>query len=74
MPKDFYARVWHTLQKTPGGIFIAGKQLPQQLAINMSLSELNFALEVEKVLHNIEHPEYIQIVIQVITISSNVYH
>ena len=29
VPKDFYGRVWQILEKTPGGIKVAGYLLPQ---------------------------------------------
>lgn len=29
VPKDFYDRVWQILEKTPGGIKVAGYLLPQ---------------------------------------------
>ena len=66
VPTTFYSRVWQILKKTPDGITVAGKVLPQQPTLShMSLSELNFSLEVERMLHNISEPEYIQIVIEV---------
>lgn len=32
VPKDFYNRVWEILEKTPGGIKVAGYLLPQVIA------------------------------------------
>ena len=31
VPKDFYERVWEILERTPGGIKVAGYLLPQVL-------------------------------------------
>lgn len=73
MPINFYARVWHVLRKTPGGIIVAGKAIPQEPTLkHMTLSELNFALLVESMLHNIEHPEYIHIVIELLCVVSTI--
>lgn len=73
VPNNFYARVWHVLKKTPGGIIVAGKSLPQEPTLkNMTLSELNFSLLVEDMLHNIEHPEYIHIVIELLCVVSTI--
>ncbi|XP_035712716.1 probable phosphorylase b kinase regulatory subunit beta isoform X2 [Folsomia candida] len=73
VPTNFYGKVWHVLRKTPGGIIIAGKTLPQEPTLShMTLSELNFALQVEIMLHNIEHPEYIQIVIELLCVVSTI--
>jgi phosphorylase kinase alpha/beta subunit len=73
VPTNFYGKVWHVLRKTPGGIIIAGKTLPQEPTLShMTLSELNFALQVENMLHNIEHPEYIQIVIELLCVVSTI--
>lgn len=61
------------MKKTPGGIIVAGKSLPQNPTLNhMTLSELNFALLVENMLHNIEHPEYIHIVIELLCVVSTI--
>ncbi|ODN04689.1 putative phosphorylase b kinase regulatory subunit beta [Orchesella cincta] len=39
VPSNFYARVWHVLRKTPGGIIVAGKTLPQEPTLkHMTLS------------------------------------
>jgi len=73
VPSHFYAKVWHVLRKTPGGIIIARKTLPQMPTLNhMTLSELNFALKVEQLLHSIEHPEYIQIVIELLCVVATI--
>ena len=29
VPKDFYEKVWQILQRTPGGLKVAGYHLPQ---------------------------------------------
>jgi len=39
---------------------------------HMTLSELNFALKVEQLLHSIEHPEYIQIVIELLCVVATI--
>ncbi|CAG7786316.1 unnamed protein product [Allacma fusca] len=73
VPTTFYSRVWHVLKKTPDGIMVAGKMLPREPTLsNMTLSELNFSLEVERMLHNIAEPEYIQIVIELLCVVSTI--
>lgn len=73
VPKNFYLRVWHVLKKSPRGIVIVGNLLPQQPTLsNMSLSDLNFALEVERLLHSIEKPESIQIAIELLCVVSTI--
>ena len=73
VPQNFYARVWHVLKKPPGEIKIGSSRLPQEPTLsNMTLSELNFALQVEKMLHNILQPEYIQIVIELLCVVSTI--
>lgn len=73
VPTHFYARVWHVLKKCPGGIIVAGKCLSQEPTLkHMTLSELNFALLVESMLHNIEHPEYIHVVIELLCVVSTI--
>jgi hypothetical protein len=73
VPPNFYVRVWHVLKKTPGGIQIGTCLLPQEPTLsNLTLSELRFALQVEKILHKIAHPEYTQIVIELLCVVSTI--
>lgn len=53
--------------RCPDGICVNGRELPQQPTLsNMTRSELTFALFVESLLHNIQLPEYRQIIVEVI--------
>lgn len=72
VPRNFYERVWHILKRTPGGITIAGNLLPKDLCLSMNLSDLNFASEVERMLHNIHKPEFIHIVIELLCVVSTI--
>uniref|UniRef100_A0A8C0WKS2 Phosphorylase b kinase regulatory subunit n=1 Tax=Castor canadensis TaxID=51338 RepID=A0A8C0WKS2_CASCN len=58
-PPGFYDRVWQILERTPNGIIVAGKHLPQ---VNLTM---NFSLLVEDMLGNIDQPKYRQIVVEV---------
>ncbi|XP_074644676.1 phosphorylase b kinase regulatory subunit beta-like isoform X2 [Tubulanus polymorphus] len=65
VPKDFYDKVWLILERTPGGIKVAGYHLPQQPTLSdMTLYELNFMLLVEQMLSKIADPAYRQIVVE----------
>jgi hypothetical protein len=69
VPIHFYVHVWHVMSRTPQGITVQGKHLPQNPTLsNMTQSELNFALLVEEMLIHIQKPEYRQIVVEVSTL------
>uniref|UniRef100_A0A0N5AQ64 Phosphorylase b kinase regulatory subunit n=1 Tax=Syphacia muris TaxID=451379 RepID=A0A0N5AQ64_9BILA len=69
VPSNFYDSVWKILERTPGGIVIAGKHLPQQPTLNdMTKYELNFAYEIEGMMSVIAHPEYRQVVVELLCI------
>lgn len=71
VPKNFYDRVWEIMSKTPGGIVVAGQHLPQQPTLtDMTRYEMNFALSVEELLRKITHPEYRQIMVELIMVVS----
>ncbi|KAM4614391.1 phosphorylase b kinase regulatory subunit beta isoform 2-T4 [Discoglossus pictus] len=70
-PSGFYDRVWQILERTPSGIIVAGKFLPQQPTLSdMTMYEMNFSLLVEDMLQNISQPEYRQIVVELLMIVS----
>ncbi|XP_064639915.1 phosphorylase b kinase regulatory subunit beta-like isoform X2 [Lineus longissimus] len=65
VPKDFYEKVWQILEKTAGGLKVAGYHLPQQPTLSdMTLYELNFMLLVEQMLSKIADPAYRQVVVE----------
>ncbi|KAJ6665975.1 hypothetical protein lerEdw1_000879 [Lerista edwardsae] len=64
-PSGFYDRVWQILERTPNGVIVAGKFLPQQPTLSdMTMYEMNFSLLVEDMLQNIDQPEYRQIIVE----------
>lgn len=69
VPLLFYNQVWDVLTRTPLGFTVQGHILPQQpTLVNMTQSELNFALLVEETLNHIQLPEYRQLIVEVSTI------
>lgn len=69
VPNNFYDNVWKILERTPGGLVIAGKHLPQQPTLNdMTQYELTFAYEIEGMMSVIAHPEYRQVVVELLCI------
>jgi phosphorylase kinase alpha/beta subunit len=65
VPPDFYDRVWQILERTPGGLKVAGYHLPQQPTLSdMTQYELNFSLLVEQMLSKIVDPAYRQIMVE----------
>ncbi|XP_029464331.1 phosphorylase b kinase regulatory subunit beta isoform X2 [Rhinatrema bivittatum] len=67
----FYDRVWQILERTPNGIIVAGKFLPQQPTLSdMTMYEMNFSLLVEDMLQNIAQPEYRQIIVELLMVVS----
>ncbi|XP_053557941.1 phosphorylase b kinase regulatory subunit beta isoform X1 [Bombina bombina] len=70
-PSGFYDRVWQILERTPSGIIVAGKFLPQQPTLSdMTMYEMNFSLLVEDMLQNIAEPEYRQIIVELLMVVS----
>lgn len=73
VPKDFYDRVWAILEKTPGGIKVAGYLLPQQPTLSdMTMYEMNFSLLVEQMLSKIADPAYRQIIVETVMVVSTI--
>uniref|UniRef100_A0A8C2Y1V6 Phosphorylase b kinase regulatory subunit n=1 Tax=Capra hircus TaxID=9925 RepID=A0A8C2Y1V6_CAPHI len=70
-PPGFYDRVWQILERTPNGIIVAGRHLPQQPTLSdMTMYEMNFSLLVEDMLGNIDQPKYRQIVVELLMVVS----
>ncbi|XP_064016390.1 phosphorylase b kinase regulatory subunit beta isoform X2 [Pogoniulus pusillus] len=70
-PAGFYDRVWQILERTPNGLIVAGKLLPQQPTLSdMTMYERNFSLLVEDMLQNIDQPEYRQIIVELLMVIS----
>ncbi|XP_078608671.1 phosphorylase b kinase regulatory subunit beta-like isoform X2 [Branchiostoma floridae x Branchiostoma japonicum] len=74
-PKDFYDKVWQILERTPAGFTVSGFHLPQQPTLSdMTLSEMNFALLVERMLGRIAQPEYRQIMVEMLMVLSTILY
>ncbi|KAF6078976.1 phosphorylase kinase regulatory subunit beta [Phyllostomus discolor] len=70
-PPGFYDRVWQILERTPDGLVVAGKHLPQQPTLSdMTMYEMNFSLLVEDMLGSIDRPQYRQIVVELLMVVS----
>ncbi|XP_070255103.1 phosphorylase b kinase regulatory subunit beta isoform X2 [Myotis yumanensis] len=70
-PAGFYDRVWQILERTPNGIIVAGKHLPQQPTLSdMTMYEMNFSLLVEDMLGNIDQPKYRQLIVELLMVVS----
>uniref|UniRef100_A0A8D0HM59 Phosphorylase b kinase regulatory subunit n=1 Tax=Sphenodon punctatus TaxID=8508 RepID=A0A8D0HM59_SPHPU len=70
-PSGFYDRVWQILERTPNGLIVAEKFLPQQPTLSdMTMYEMNFSLLVEDMLQNIDRPEYRQIIVELLMVVS----
>ncbi|XP_007536744.1 phosphorylase b kinase regulatory subunit beta isoform X4 [Erinaceus europaeus] len=70
-PTGFYDRVWQILERTPNGIIVSGKHLPQQPTLSdMTMYEMNFSLLVEDMLGNIDQPKYRQIIVELLMVVS----
>ncbi|XP_013380761.1 phosphorylase b kinase regulatory subunit beta isoform X2 [Lingula anatina] len=73
VPIDFYDRVWEILEKTPGGIKVAGYLLPQQPTLSdMTMYEMNFSLLVEQMLSKILDPAYRSVIVETLTVVSTI--
>ncbi|NXH81055.1 KPBB kinase, partial [Edolisoma coerulescens] len=70
-PTGFYDRVWQILERTPNGLIVAGRFLPQQPTLSdMTMYEMNFSLLVEDMLQNIDQPQYRQIIVELLMVIS----
>ncbi|NWW28942.1 KPBB kinase, partial [Falcunculus frontatus] len=70
-PSGFYDRVWQILERTPNGLIVAGRFLPQQPTLSdMTMYEMNFSLLVEDMLQNIDQPQYRQIIVELLMVIS----
>ncbi|XKL60608.1 hypothetical protein PGB90_007665 [Kerria lacca] len=73
VPSHFYEQVWDVMYRIPKGIKIKGHLFPHQSSlINMTRSELNFALLIEETLIHIKEPEYRQIIVELLCILSTI--
>ncbi|XP_029835256.2 probable phosphorylase b kinase regulatory subunit beta isoform X1 [Ixodes scapularis] len=69
VPKDFFDRVWDVMTRTPGGIVVGGHHLPQQPTLSeLTIYDLNFALQVEMLLSHISLPEYRHVMIELLMV------
>ncbi|VDM99024.1 unnamed protein product [Thelazia callipaeda] len=69
VPINFYDSVWKILERTQGGIVIAGRNLPQQPTLSdMTQFELTFAYKIESMLSVIGHPEYRHVLVELLCI------
>ncbi|OZC10490.1 phosphorylase kinase alpha/beta [Onchocerca flexuosa] len=69
VPTNFYDSVWKILERTQGGIVIAGQHLPQQPTLSdMTPFELTFSHKIESMMSAIDHPEYRQILVELLCI------
>ncbi|XP_061382467.1 probable phosphorylase b kinase regulatory subunit beta isoform X1 [Danaus plexippus] len=67
VPKHFYMYVWDILLRTPNGIVVEGHCIPAQpTLVNMSRSELSFALLVEAALVRVSRPEQRQLCVELL--------
>ncbi|VDN59284.1 unnamed protein product [Dracunculus medinensis] len=69
VPITLYDSVWKILERTEGGIVIAGQYLPQQPTLSdMTRYELTFAYKIESMMSVITHPEYRQVLVELLCI------
>ncbi|XP_022107551.1 phosphorylase b kinase regulatory subunit beta-like [Acanthaster planci] len=72
-PPHFYDKVWDIMECTPNGITIADYFLPQQPTLSdMTRTDLNFALRIEEMFSRIAHPEYRQLMVELMTVISTI--
>ncbi|CAH0557440.1 unnamed protein product [Brassicogethes aeneus] len=78
VPSCFYNQVWDVMTRTPQGIKVAGKIIPQQPTLSqMTRNELTFSLLVEQIISNtmlnhIQQPEYRQLIVELLNIVSTI--
>ncbi|XP_047741057.1 probable phosphorylase b kinase regulatory subunit beta isoform X3 [Hyalella azteca] len=72
-PANFYDKVWLVLQKTPGGLSLLDRTLPQQPTISeLSPTEMSFAKAVQELLGAVQVPEYNQVVAEALRIIATI--
>ncbi|KAI6175597.1 Phosphorylase b kinase regulatory subunit [Aphelenchoides bicaudatus] len=70
-PINFYDRIWNILQRTKGGIIIAGHHLPQEPTLSiMTQNELTFSYHMEAMMSDVPTPEHRQLIVELLTIVS----
>ncbi|KAF9409433.1 hypothetical protein HW555_011208 [Spodoptera exigua] len=73
VPKHFYIQVWDILLRTPKGIIIQGHSIPAEpTLVNMSRSELSFALLVEQALVRVESPARRQLCVELLCVLATI--
>ncbi|CAK1550086.1 unnamed protein product [Leptosia nina] len=73
VPKHFYVQVWDILLRTPQGIIVQGHAIPAQpTLVNMSRSELSFALLVEEALVRISSAGRRQLCVELLCILATI--
>ncbi|XP_031763872.2 probable phosphorylase b kinase regulatory subunit beta isoform X2 [Galleria mellonella] len=73
VPKHFYIQVWDILLRTPKGIIIHGQWIPAQpTLVNMSRSELSFALLVEEALVRVARPARRQLCVELLCVLATI--
>lgn len=73
VPKQLYKRVWRILERTPGGLRIGDRHLPQQPTLSdLTSHELAFPLKVEELLLGLDEPLRRQIMVEALTVVSTV--
>ncbi|XP_071503310.1 phosphorylase b kinase regulatory subunit beta-like [Diadema antillarum] len=72
-PPQFYDKVWNILSRTPSGLSIANYYLPQQPTLSdMTQTDLNFALRIEEMFGRIAHPEYRQLMVELLSVVATI--
>ncbi|XP_013133618.1 PREDICTED: probable phosphorylase b kinase regulatory subunit beta isoform X3 [Papilio polytes] len=73
VPKHFYIQVWDILLRTPKGIIVQGHAIPAQpTLVNMSRSELSFALLVEAALVRVESAARRQLCVELLCVLATI--
>ncbi|XP_013168313.1 PREDICTED: probable phosphorylase b kinase regulatory subunit beta isoform X2 [Papilio xuthus] len=73
VPKHFYIQVWDILLRTPKGIIVQGHAIPAQpTLVNMSRSELSFALLVEAALVRVESAPRRQLCVELLCVLATI--
>ncbi|XP_049708176.2 probable phosphorylase b kinase regulatory subunit beta isoform X4 [Helicoverpa armigera] len=73
VPKHFYIQVWDILLRTPKGIIIHGQSIPAEpTLVNMSRSELSFALLVEEALVRVASPARRQLSVELLCVLATI--
>ncbi|XP_052282161.1 phosphorylase b kinase regulatory subunit alpha, liver isoform-like isoform X7 [Dreissena polymorpha] len=69
VPVGFYTQVWKVLEKCHG-LSIGSHFLPHSLTREMTSGEFKFALQVERVLNMIPQPEYRQLMVEALMVTT----